>query len=190
MTKRGAAETLVESWDGTRWSLVSSPPAAPSSRYNYLHGVSCIAANACVAVGDYGTDKTRTLVESWDGKKWSIVPSANEGVSSLSAVSCTSATNCTAVGQSQSNGGATKTLVEDWNGKVWAVVSSPDEEGPVRTNVLDGVSCASANVCVAVGHYVTQGYVTKALVAFCDVLETLAVPQRFQAITQRRKERP
>ena len=48
-----APETLVESWNGTAWSAVSTPNKVTGSSRNYLDGVSCDPATACNAVGYY-----------------------------------------------------------------------------------------------------------------------------------------
>ena len=148
-------ETLVESWDGTSWSIVPSPNPAGSASSS-LQGVSCLSSTDCTAVGNsyYYTgsiNPTLTLVESWNGTSWSIVPSPNpsaSGTAQLNAVSCISPTNCTAVGYSN-NGSSTQTLIELWNGTSWSAVTSPNPAGsPV---LLYGVSCISSTVCTAVG---------------------------------------
>jgi hypothetical protein len=66
--------------------------------------VSCVSATACTAVGEYANraGSVRTLVESWNGTAWSVVPSPNKGTvndpNDLSWVSCVPASGCTAVG--------------------------------------------------------------------------------------------
>jgi hypothetical protein len=66
--------------------------------------VSCTSATACTAVGHYqnGAGTRVTLAERWDGTSWTIQPtpslSPNYFYTTLSGVSCTSATACTAVG--------------------------------------------------------------------------------------------
>src|SRR5262249_62145284 len=72
-------KTLVESWNGTQWSVVSSPN--PAKVHNFLFAVSCVSATACTATGTHGNrDPLRgTLVESWNGNTWSVVPSPNKG---------------------------------------------------------------------------------------------------------------
>ena len=64
-------------------------------------------------------------------------------------VSCTSATDCTAVGGAV---GATafQTLIEEWDGTAWSIVPSPDTSTS-QTNYLQAVSCTSATSCNAVG---------------------------------------
>ena len=65
---------------------------------------SCVTPRACTAVGFHGLLPGRTLVETWNGTKWTVVPSPNAGPASaaniLESVSCVSARACTAVGGS------------------------------------------------------------------------------------------
>jgi len=97
----------------------------------------------------------RVLVESWDGKSWAVVPSpgTGQGVASLDGVSCTSARSCIAVGSlsSSSNaGGAVRVLVESWDGKRWSF--SPGPSLAPAAAALNGIACASAKSCTAVGN--------------------------------------
>src|SRR4029077_911495 len=84
----------------------------------FLSDVSCVSATACTAVGSRrvnGLDKT--LIESWNGTSWSVVPSRNPSANndSLGGVSCISAPACTAVG-SYDSGSLTRGLIESWKG--------------------------------------------------------------------------
>jgi len=95
--------------------VVASP--SPSPAYNELDGVSCVSATACTAVGSYssGGANTRTLVESWDGANWSVVPSPSPAPSynQLDGVSCVSAAACTAAGTDAGTGSnSSSTLIE------------------------------------------------------------------------------
>jgi hypothetical protein len=139
------SRTLIESWNGTTWSLVTSPNKF--SNDNVLTSVSCVSAKFCVAVGSWA-DARATLVESWNGSTWSVVPSPSTSSidQQLDGVSCVSASFCVADGFTSN-----ATLVESWNGSKWSIVSSPN---PASIQNLDGVSCASASFCVAVGFYV------------------------------------
>jgi hypothetical protein len=146
----GVEVTLAEAWNGKKWEIGEPTPNPNGATGSYLSGVSCASATACSAVGGYypsaGIDVT--LTEAWNGKKWAIEPTANlnGAFSSLSGVSCTSATACTAVGSyfSYSVSGVV-TLVEVWNGRTWATETTPD------AGYLNGVSCTSATACTAVG---------------------------------------
>jgi hypothetical protein len=96
----------------------------------------------------------QTLIESWNGVSWSIVPSPDNGTAGnyLLGVSCHSPNSCKAVGQYEDLSlGQYQTLIESWNGTNWSIVPSPDNGAGV--NDLLGVSCHSPNSCEAVGLY-------------------------------------
>ena len=139
------SDTLVESWNGIAWSVVSSPNGSQSV-FNNLAGVSCSSPDFCVAVGATGSNM---LLESWNGSAWSIVASPSPGVgASLNGVSCTSASFCIVVG---GDGHTGDTLIESWNGSAWTIDSSPNPSSVF--NALTGVSCTSPSFCAAVGDY-------------------------------------
>ncbi len=173
-------QTLIESWNGTTWSVVQSPnggsnaTSAPGGDGS-LHGVSCVTARWCVAVGDFynvvgdGLGQENTLALVLQGGRWSLVPSPDLGAghNELNGVSCASVHACVAVGQylppappcppsagTCPNGPGYQTLIESWNGTTWSVVPSPSPN-PDDNNTLSGVSCVSASHCIAVGNYVT-----------------------------------
>ena len=63
----------------------------------------------------------RTLVESWNGTAWSVVPGPSPSVAYLYGVSCVSARSCKATGEYANNSGVVRTLVESWNGTAWSI---------------------------------------------------------------------
>jgi hypothetical protein len=150
-----AVRTLIESWNGTSWTVAPSPSPGPGSD-DILFGVSCASATACVAVGSgtRSSGASGTLTESWNGTSWTVVPSPNEGSTgngnSLADVSCVSAAACTAVGAS-----GMETLIESWDGTSWAIVPSPNRG--LYGSVLVSVSCISATACTAAGYSSTKG---------------------------------
>ena len=96
------AQTLIEQWNGTSWSIVPSPSTS-ATQSNQLLGVSCVSASDCWAVGIAisGAATNQTLVEQWNGTSWSIVPSPSTSATQaneLSGVSCVSASDCWAAG--------------------------------------------------------------------------------------------
>ena len=149
----GTYQTLVQHWDGAAWTLVPSPNTGPTQN-NILRGVTCASANDCWAVGASSEPGSaqRTLVLHWDGAAWAIVPSANssgaDDYNYLFGVSCSSASECWAVGY-HSTGGGFATLVQRWDGASWARVASPNAASASQ-NFLEGVTCA-ADACWAVG---------------------------------------
>src|SRR5215472_7891750 len=98
----GASRTLAEAWNGSAWSIQATPNV-PSAANTYLSSVSCTSATACTASG-YLRTRGRTAVSvamGWNGSRWSIqhaVRPASAAASFLNGVSCTSAVDCTAVG--------------------------------------------------------------------------------------------
>ena len=132
-TSGGPGRTLVESWNGTSWSVVPSPNRGGSHGGSFLYDVSCVSATACTAAGTYIHTSTsgghnRTLIESWNGTSWSVVPSPSRGTESfLDGVSCVSATACTAVGYYVTSGGPGRTLVESWTAPAgrWCPAPAP-----------------------------------------------------------------
>jgi hypothetical protein len=128
--------------------------------------VSCSTATACTAAGDDYTPGPfySTLAERWNGTKWAIEATPNPTgatQSFLFAVSCPSATACTAAGDYQTSSGAQKTLAEHWNGTTWAIQSTPNPAGNAPT--LSGVSCSKATACTAARDYQTSSGAQKTL---------------------------
>jgi hypothetical protein len=147
-------DSLAELWNGTSWSLVPSPAPA-GAQGSDLDAVSCPQPGRCRAVGNYvdGDSVSQTLAESWNGSSWSVVASptpSGSPSSDLYGISCAGGSHCLAVGHSYSPSSAAKddTLLESWNGTSWSIVASPS---PSTTSVLNGVSCATAGKCLAVG---------------------------------------
>lgn len=121
--------TLIEHWNGSAWSVISSPnrPGPPSDQ---LSGVACAGAADCTAVGVAarrspagGADRSATLIEHWNGVTWSIVESPSPSTSAgLNQVACSAASDCAAVGGygNLDNRRTPHTLIESWNGVTWS----------------------------------------------------------------------
>jgi hypothetical protein len=90
------AQRLIEHWDGTSWTLVTSPTDPQGA---FFDSVTCTSARECWAVGTTGNG---TLIERWDGNSWTVVISANVSgpyYNRLHSVTCVSASDCWAVGE-------------------------------------------------------------------------------------------
>ncbi|HJT55480.1 MAG TPA: hypothetical protein VJ761_03215, partial [Ktedonobacteraceae bacterium] len=156
--KSNAAKTLIEHWDGNRWSIVSSPNGSLAE--NILYNVAIVSANDIWAIGyssnsGYYDSGNLILIEHWNGQQWSVVSSpnlagANEQI--LSGLSAISSNNIWAVGFSTSanDPGETKTFIEHWNGSQWSIVNSPNPG--IGGNQLNDVVARSANDVWAVGY--------------------------------------
>ncbi|HXJ91297.1 MAG TPA: hypothetical protein VMT20_00265 [Terriglobia bacterium] len=146
--------TLVEHWDGARWSIVSSPNVGGADK-NFLTAVAAVSSSDIWAVGYTETDITDVpLIEHYDGQSWSIVPSvypAPSEFNELYGVTALSADDVWAVGYENENsegqyGGA---LTEHWDGKSWSLVEAPVLG--VATNLYAITGLSSSNVW-AVGY--------------------------------------
>ena len=123
---------LIEHWNGKRWT-VAAVQASPAG--GEFAGVAATSASSAWAVGwtgpaSEGTGQ-RTLIEHWNGRTWSRVPSPNppgSTASYLKGVTVVSADSAWAVGSS-AIGGLSKTLVLYWNGRHWTLVPSPTPGG-------------------------------------------------------------
>jgi NHL repeat len=157
-TSSGKNHGLAKVQSAGKWSLTSVSEPAGTTGSN-LYNVSCSASDACTAVGSYATSGSSglNLVERWNGTSWAVqsAPKPAEATTSgLIGVSCTTANDCTAVGESRvkKEGGeeTASTLVERWNGTTWSIVSSPNVAGYTLSQLYD-VACVSASDCWAVG---------------------------------------
>ena len=146
----------AERWSGGAWSPGVLPLPAGAA-FSTLSGISCPDSGHCIAVGYYrnsfGSDDL--LAERWQFGTWKIqkIPAPANGLL-LSAVSCTSDTSCTAVGES-AVGPADTTLAEHWDGSSWTVQPTPNPAG-TTFSFLSGLSCPSATSCTAVGFYINS----------------------------------
>ena len=161
--------TLIEHWDGTSWSIVTSSGDSAAQYNNELKGVRCTSSSDCWAVGDFHDDGNiqgdnfPSKIEHWDGTAWTVVtsptaPSITGPVANyLNAVTCVSASDCWAVGQYNAVGGRVgefQPLIEHWDGTAWNIVTSPSANTS-DGNYLNGVTCTSQSDCWSVGYYIT-----------------------------------
>lgn len=147
----GSGKALAEHWNGKTWSVQTT---ANPNAFSPLIGVSCHPAGTCLAVGTTTPNASTQapLAEQWTGSRWANVHAIDPApgdLAELDSVSCVSATDCWAVGNSgPTSNSSVSTLAEQWNGSTWAIVSTPN---PATFSTLDSVSCTSASHCVAVG---------------------------------------
>ena len=154
---KGYEKTLAEQWNGA-WSVVSTPSPSEAKGNVNLHGVSCLSASSCFAVGSYAskvefglTEEERSLAETFEGGKWTVQATPNPGEveqSTLNAVSCVTLPSCMAVG-SGSGPERPEAFSESWKSS-WSIHSTPKLAAPTETQ-LENVSCVSSTECWAVG---------------------------------------
>jgi hypothetical protein len=164
-------QTLVEHWDGTQWSLVTSP--SPGMASNTLNAVAAISPNNIWAVGDsttsVGPSATYSpLIEQWNGTTWNIVSSPVQGTSDfVNGIAAVSANNIWAVGDYRTGidpFGPYFTLIEQWNGTAWSAVPSPSP-GSEASDLLSATRIPRTNNVWAAG-FVQNGSMYKTLTEF------------------------
>jgi hypothetical protein len=119
------------------WEFLPSPDPDPAG--NQLLGVEAVSQRNVWGVGAFGPPDapTSTLVERWDGRRWTIVPTPNEGTeNALNAVAAIGPVNAWAVGWT-SSGAEQQPLIEHWDGTAWSLVQPPSVTGGA---VLNGVA--------------------------------------------------
>jgi hypothetical protein len=156
-------------FNGQAWSqvTVAVPVTTGSSFPSLFHGVTAISPTNVWAVGTSRANKypfpTTALIEHFNGKTWSIVPSPNPeagiafpGSFGLVGIAAISATDIWAVGTfNDPNSGLDLPLTEHWNGTSWSMVPSANVIGEM--NVLSGVTALSSGTVVAVGFVTSDG---------------------------------
>jgi hypothetical protein len=152
----GTLVSLAEAWNGTEWSLQSTPNPE-GAKETRLYGVSCTSSTSCEATGFYekSSGARASLAEAWNGSTWAIQSTpAPEGAveTQLYGVSCASSTACRATGYYSDGEGKNVPLVEQWNGSTWSGQSPPSPEG-AKNSYPAAVSCASATTCVITGYF-------------------------------------
>ena len=111
-----------------------------------------IAASMCVLGAGPGV----ALAASWSAQTPAVPPGSSSAL--FESVSCPTTSFCAAVGFSHSST-AVVPLAERWDGATWTIDDTPVAPGASQ-NILFGVSCATANACLAVGES-TVGDVTQ-----------------------------
>jgi hypothetical protein len=121
-------------WDGSTWS---------GDDWTFADGPgSCFGPDFCVRNGQWAA-----FMEHWDGTEWTSVDFPAENFVA-SAIDCTSATRCLAVGIDDPDFDASGPLASArWNGTEWSM----EPVAVAGEGTFDGLSCASSAECVALG---------------------------------------
>jgi hypothetical protein len=139
--------------------VVGAAQPQPGKQGNFLNGVSCVSPDTCTAAGEafHSNSQTTSLIESWNGSRWSVVPSPTPGTGQtlVNGVSCASKDACNVVGSYNTEA---KILVESWDGSSWSVVPTPNPGA--ADHVLNGVSCVSPGFCMAAGGFYSRSQAT------------------------------
>ncbi len=147
-------QTLVERWDGTQWSVISSPD--PGAGGDILYGVAAISDRDVWAAGAQQDSNGvfHPLIEHWNGTSWSVVPAA-EGQTGAAFPSTA--------------------LVEHWNGTNWSSLPSPADAAESLTT-LGVTGSGSALTLVGDRENSTSPYTTEVATGSPSSLSLVSSP--------------
>jgi hypothetical protein len=167
--KAGHQQGFVVSEQNSIWGKAREVPGiAALGPYSFLDNVSCPSPGACGAEGIYwgvGSFNHGFVITERNGVwgKAQKIPGIRAlsagGYANLQAVSCSSAGNCAAGGESISLSGAERAFVVSERDGVWGKalqVPGLGALGPHGYSNVTSVSCPSLGNCVVGGGYVRQ----------------------------------
>ena len=160
-TSVNGAVQLAWTWNGSKWGRKTAGGGSVTEEFTAAR---CFTLTSCLETGIVmnASGTTSELLATWNGSSLKTQPvPAPSGASVLlpSDLSCSSSTNCAMVGLgfNITTGSTSSTstpgifgFAQVWNGSAWKVVKWTGPKG-ANLALLLGVSCTSANNCVAVG---------------------------------------
>ena len=142
--------TLVEHFNGHRWARVPSP--SPVSDYIDFGAIKVRSGHDIWVAGDYTNSRGifRTLIEHYNGRAWTRVPSPDIGAGDnyLSAIAAAGPRGLLAVGRAWT-GSRFRPLALRWNGRTWKAHLLPAAGS--GDNTLNGLTAGPAGTLWAVG---------------------------------------
>ena len=148
----GTKRPLAERWDSRGWHILA--PVRPAATLSStLDLISCVSPDRCQAIGSRsrsadGRLKAGFIAETWNGSRWRMVPIPRFPNTTLSAISCATASQCFATGFHFTASSRSQAVSLRWNGTRWSAVQP---RRPRANTTLDGVSCPGPRNCYAVG---------------------------------------
>ncbi len=150
------AEPVIDQWNGSAWSQVSTPSTGYST--NTLAAVSASSTTDAWAVG-YSEPRRSTfypLAFYWNGSAWSVSSSFATALAGQLGVGVAdiSPTDAYAIGGHL--GGAHNGLVAQWNGSAWTQLTVPIPNDNTYRSDLYAISADSASDVWIVGEYMLE----------------------------------
>jgi len=183
----GLQQGLVDTLTNGTWTAVHAPlpprdraePWLKKRKWEArLQTLSCPAAGACVAAGNFypGSSFAPILIERQRGPNWRATEAPLPGNASsqlgagIDSLVCPTKHSCVGVGGYETDTGGSDGLIETLTGDAWSAIEAPlPGPGYYQPQVsFSDVSCPEAGNCVAVGTYEDENAVDQA------VIETLA----------------
>jgi hypothetical protein len=152
----GIFETLAEHWDGSRWTVTSTPD--PGAAGNHLYAVDAVSPDDVWAVGESLTGtQGEPLVEHWDGNSWAVVsaPGVSGSDVVLDGVTVAPSGDVWAAGEADSPAGGGQPLIMHLvPGQGWQVPALPALPHGANWSNLYGVAIDGSGNVWADGTYV------------------------------------
>ena len=176
------AQRLIETYDGTGWSVEPIPYSYYPVHAFDLAAISCTSRTYCMALGSaahtnsYGVVLDYVpLIEIYDGTHWSLGPSPAQPSDNGGAfcalffcgVSCSSPSFCAVADTYNTSTGDFRGVVYTYDGTNWSGGNDPGVYG-----FLFGVSCVGMSFCAAVG----DQYDPNTMLSSTLVYQTSAAP--------------
>jgi hypothetical protein len=143
---------LAWTWNGSKWAAKGT--AFPAGVQNpSVSGADCFSLTSCEVIGRYGMYLPGgPMFAAWNGRKFTLQRAAVSADIALNGtlrgISCVSPRRCAALGWVSTYG-----FLAVWNGKTWRATTW---SGPEYHDFgLGGVSCRTADSCLAVGYNTT-----------------------------------
>ncbi len=172
-----AFQTLAMHWDGSTWTVTSTPNPA-SGAGNHLKKVVAVSPNQLWAVGGH----SRSFVLRWDGTAWGQVPLPpinNRGFTDvnndLQDIAVVAGNDIWMVGSVDALNGGSWTLTVHWDGTQWRQIPSPNVADGLYSQALESVVALASDNVWAVGYY-RVGNVHHTLIEHWDGTQWSIVP--------------
>jgi hypothetical protein len=161
----GTSRVLALAYNGTSLKPTPAVPLPKGTTDGALSGVSCVTTRYCVALGvadgntaAFGPFGSVTIIETWNGAKWTLhtiaAPTGHTTMAVPSVVSCATSAFCVLAGDAYSltaNSSTVKPYVVSWNGKKLTAMKTATVGASKDGVVATGVSCATASNCAVTG---------------------------------------
>jgi hypothetical protein len=148
-TSSGVQQGVFEHWDGSTWSVVTSPVNTSTNIVN-IQSVAAASTGDVWAVGHtrgFGRRApTLPVIEHWTGTAWSNVTPPTGAYTELFTVAALGVNDAWAVGYNFNPQGP---LVQHWDGTSWTVISVPAASG---SQILQ-LSSAAPGTLMGVGNF-------------------------------------
>jgi hypothetical protein len=170
------SDTLVEHWNGSRWTVAATPDvAAPRGlAFDHLFTVAVVSSTDVWAAGSYGSTDAmggrgdHPLVLHWDGIRWTVTATSppQHGPLRWSRLTGIAASGPTAVWVVGSAGSFTqaRAIVGVWDGRRWTASGLSSVHGSVLSDVA---VIPNGTEVWAVGSQIKSGPTQRTLIAVC-----------------------